>query len=68
VNGIVHALLSLFTLTYSPGTISGLLLFIPLGIIIFNRIMPQLRKAEKIIAVTIGIFVLFSVSLIAINI
>jgi len=68
VNGIVHALLSLFTFTYSPGTISGLLLFIPLGIIIFNRIMPQLRKADKIIAVTIGIFVLFSVSLIAINI
>jgi len=68
VNGIVHALLSLFTFSYSPGTISGLVLFIPLGIIIFIRILPHLREAEKIIAITIGIFVLFAVSLIAINI
>ncbi len=68
VNGILHALLSLFTFTYSPGSISGLILFIPLGIIIFKRIMPHLRRAEKIIAITIGIFVLFMVSLIALNI
>jgi len=68
VNGILHALLSFFTLSYSPGTISGLILFIPLGIIIFKRIMPHLRGTEKIIAITIGIFVLFMVSLIALNI
>jgi len=68
VNGILHTLLSLFTFSYSPGTISGLFLFIPLGIIIFKRIMPLLRGTEKIIAITIGIFVLFMVCLIALNI
>ncbi|MBC8343049.1 MAG: HXXEE domain-containing protein [Bacteroidetes bacterium] len=68
VNGILHLLLSIFTFTYSPGTISGVVLFIPLGIIIFKRIMPSLRDQEKIIAIASGILVLFTVSLIAFNI
>jgi len=67
VNGMLHLLLSIFTLTYSPGTISGVVLFIPLGIIIFKKIFPQLRDGERIIAIAIGIFVLFTVSMIAIN-
>lgn len=55
VNGIIHFTLSVFTLSYSPGTISGVFLFIPLGIVIYKKILPLLRKADKIIAITIGI-------------
>jgi hypothetical protein len=40
VNGMVHLVLSIFTFSYSPGTISSVVLFIPLGIIIFKRILP----------------------------
>jgi hypothetical protein len=68
VNGIVHLLLSIFTFSYSPGTISGVILFIPLGIIIFKKISPQLHSGERIIAIVTGIVVLFIVSMIAINI
>jgi hypothetical protein len=67
-NGIIHLLLSIFTFSYSPGTISGVVLFIPLGIIIFKRILPQLNDGERVIAISIGIIVLFTVSMIAINI
>jgi hypothetical protein len=58
VNGMVHLLLSIFTFSYSPGTISGVVLFIPLGLLIYKRILPQLRKGEKIIAISIGFIVL----------
>ena len=68
LNGMIHLLLSISTFSYSPGTISGVVLFIPLGFIIFKKILPQLRRVERIIAVAIGIFVLFTASMIAINI
>ena len=67
-NGLIHLLLSIFTFSYSPGIISGVVLFIPLGIIIFKKILPQLREVEKIVAIAIGVFVLFAVSMIAMNI
>jgi len=65
VNGISHLLLSVFTLTYSPGTISGIVLFIPLGSIIFKKIFPKLSEGERVTAMALGIFVLFIVSMIA---
>jgi len=68
VNGIVHLLLTIFTFSYSPGTISGIVLFLPLGTIIYRRILPQLPENERIIAISIGIIALFSVSVIAMNV
>ena len=68
VNGIIHLLLSILTFSYSPGAISGVVLFVPLGIIIFMKILPKLRESERIMAIGIGIFVLFSVSMVAVNI
>ena len=67
VNGLTHLLLSIFTFSYSPGTITGVVLFIPLGIIIFKKIMPRLSHAEKFNAVAIGIIILITVSTIAYN-
>ena len=68
VNGAIHLLLSVVTVTYSPGTISGVVLFIPLGIIIFRELFPELHGGERIMAIAIGIFVLLPVSLIAFTI
>jgi len=67
VNGWTHLLLSLFTLSYSPGTISGIVFFIPLGTIIYRKILPQLKSGEKILAITIGVLFLVMVSSIASN-
>ena len=68
VNGLLHVLSSIFTFSYSPGAISGVVLFIPLGIIIFKNIMPQLSPSRRIVGIAIGVLVLFMVSLIAMNI
>jgi len=68
VNGWTHLLLSIFTFAYSPGTITGVVLFIPLGFIIFRKIFPLLRRGEKVTAVTLGVLILFVVSMIAMNI
>ena len=67
VNGCVHFLASLFTLSYSPGTITGVVLFIPLGTVIYKKILPMLRPGEKVVAIAIGILVLVMVSTIASN-
>ena len=68
VNGWVHLLASLFTLSYSPGTISGIVLFIPLGLVVYKKILPKLKSSEKVIAISVGFFVLILVSTIASNI
>jgi hypothetical protein len=68
VNGMIHLLLSIFTLSYSPGTISGVVLFIPLGIMIYRKILPRLPVSERIIAIATGILVLLAVSIIARNV
>ena len=67
VNGCVHLLASLFTLSYSPGTITGVVLFIPLGTVIYKKILPTLKLGEKVVAIVIGILVLAMVSTIASN-
>ncbi len=68
VNGIIHLSISIFTFTYSPGTITGVVLFLPLGAIVFKRILPKLSLSDRIIAISIGIAVLFFVSMTAMNI
>lgn len=68
VNGFIHLVISIFTLTYSPGTISGVLLFLPLGTIIYLRISPQLSSGDRLVAISIGIMILFAASMIAMNI
>jgi hypothetical protein len=37
INGLVHAGASIVTRSYSPGLISGLLLFVPLGVVTLLR-------------------------------
>lgn len=68
VNGVTHITLSVFTYSYSPGVITSIILFLPLGILIFKRILPKLNPLEKIISIGIGIIILIIVSMIAINI
>jgi len=47
LNGIIHILINMFTLFYSPGSISGLLLYIPLGIVVYKKIFPQMTYQKK---------------------
>ena len=67
VNGVVHPLLTIFTFTYSPGTISSIFLLLPLGIIIFKRIFPKLSENERFGAALFGVVALFIINSIARN-
>jgi len=67
VNGVIHLALSIFTLSYSPGVITGVIFFLPLGVSIYKKILPLLSESEKTISISIGVIFLFSVSLIAYN-
>jgi hypothetical protein len=68
VNGLVHIAASLFTASYSPGTISGAVIYIPIGVLIFKKIFPPLTGQERTIAAAAGIIIHIVISAIAFNI
>jgi len=68
INGIIHLVASIFTASLSPGTISGVLLYIPLGILIFGRIFPALTEVQRSLAIVTGIIIQIIVSAAAFNI
>jgi len=45
VNAIAHTILSVFVGEYSPGTITGLLLYVPMSIIIFRWAADHLSRS-----------------------
>lgn len=64
VNAGAHLLGSIFTISYSPGSISGLLLLLPLGILIIKNYSPQLSSSQNLVAIVTGIVALIIVGLI----
>ena len=57
VNGLIHVGISLYMLEYSPGTISSIFIYIPLGLFIYKKIFPQLGSGQRIIAISIGMLI-----------
>jgi hypothetical protein len=55
LNGIVHLLGSLLTRSYSPGTISGALLYLPVAAIALRRARARMPLGEFRAAVAIGV-------------
>jgi hypothetical protein len=55
INGVVHALASVATRSYSPGLISGLLLFVPLGIVSLRRARRQVNTRTFRAGVILGV-------------
>jgi len=68
VNGLIHLAATVITSTYSPGTISGVIFNIPLGVLIFKMIFPRLPEQQRSIAFTTGIIIRIVVTVIAFNI
>jgi len=65
VNGILHILLSLVTVTYVAGTITGIVLYLPLGYMLYKHLFPHLSDVER--KSTIPIAVLLHIGIIAIT-
>ena len=55
INGTVHAIASVLTSSYSPGLISGLLLFIPLGAVALFRARRSVNRQAFRAGVIIGV-------------
>lgn len=68
VNGIIHFLASLLTASYSPGTISGVLLYLPLGYLTFKKIFPLIPQEQRVLSFTAGVIIQVIVALVAMNI
>ena len=68
LNGVLHLLLSIFTMKYSPGTITGLILFVPLGVLIYKNVFPSLTRADRRNGILMGSLILMGVFFIALNI
>jgi len=61
VNGIIHLLASLYTLSYVPGIVTGLVIYIPLGLVVFKKIVPLLSEKQAVLGISIGILIQFVV-------
>ena len=65
VNGAVHALASVVTKSYSPGLVSGLLLFIPLGAITLRRARARVNRRTFRAGLIVGLLMHVAVVLLA---
>lgn len=65
INGLVHAGASVLTRSYSPGLISGLLLFIPLGAITLLRARAGVNRRTLRAGIIIGVLMHAAVVLLA---
>jgi hypothetical protein len=68
VNGIVHIAVSIFTASYSPGTISACLFYLPLGLLVYKKIFPLMPEQQRSISIAAGIIIQIVVAVIALNI
>ena len=68
VNGIIHIVATVFTFSYSPGTITGLLFYLLLGYLVYKNIFPLLLEQQRGLSVVAGISVQLIVAMIAFSI
>lgn len=55
INGVVHALASVVTWSYSPGLVSGLLLYVPLGLFTLRRAKGTVNARTLRAGVVVGV-------------
>ena len=55
INGARHAVTSIKQVTYSPGLVTGLLVFIPLGVFTLVRLEPNMSRLRFGLAVGAGL-------------
>jgi len=68
INGIIHPLASFLSATFSPGTITGVIIYLPFGLIVFIKIYPLLQEQQRMFSVILAIALQILVSVIALNI
>lgn len=67
INAAVHVLGSIVTATYSPGTVTGVLLYVPLVVYALRRVLPHVSRGIAMRAVALGAAIHAGVFLLAAN-
>jgi hypothetical protein len=65
INGLVHTVASMVTLSYSPGLVSGLLLFVPLGALTLRRAFRDVNRRTLRAGIIVGVLMHMAVVLLA---
>jgi len=68
INGLIHTIASILTATYSPGTITGAVIYLPLGDLIFKKIFPVMPQEHSKLAIATAVIIQVVVALVAMNI
>ncbi|MCA1660250.1 MAG: HXXEE domain-containing protein, partial [Verrucomicrobiaceae bacterium] len=67
INAGVHLLGSIVTATYSPGTVTAALLYVPLVVYALRRVLPHVSRGLAMRAVTLGAAIYAGVFFLAAN-
>jgi hypothetical protein len=67
VNGVSHAVSSVAKASYNPGLISGILIWIPLGVITLVQLRDRMGASRYLTAVMIGVSIQAVVSLLSLR-
>ena len=67
INAAVHLLGSIVTATYSPGTVTAALLYVPLVVYALRRVLPHVSPGVAMRAVVVGAAIHAGVFLLAAN-
>ena len=67
INAVVHLLGSIVTATYSPGTVTAALLYVPLVVYALRRVLPHVSRGLAMRAVALGAAIHAGVFLLAAN-
>ncbi|TNE54881.1 MAG: HXXEE domain-containing protein [Bacteroidetes bacterium] len=68
LNGWVHLFSSFLSRSYSPGTITGLVLYLPLGYLLFCKLQPPLTRGQRSKGVLLAILAHLAIAAIALTI
>lgn len=67
VNGLSHTISSAVTVKYNPGLVTGMLIWIPLGIVTLFQLRERMSAARFLTGIAIGVGIQAVVSLLAIK-
>ena len=68
INGLIHLFASVTTLEYSPGTLTGIVIYLPLGYVVFKKIFQLMPRQQRGISIITAILLQIAVAIIALNI
>jgi hypothetical protein len=54
INAVLHIVGSVVTMTYSPGTVTAVFLYVPLVVYALRQVLPYLRRGVAVRAVALG--------------